>query len=204
MKIMLAALLILISCTATAEIYKWTDKNGVAHYEDQQPEKNNTAAQVETVTLKPIQPLEPIKTTNTNNEDEGWLAQWMNLTYWMNKAAILKTDIQQRLQQLGFLTPVITNETIAENQNTATNKAPAKPNNVVEIYTAAWCGVCKKAKRWLNDRNIAYKEYDIEKDSRAAARMQKLGGSNSIPFAVINGKPVQGFSPDSYQAAIYQ
>lgn len=199
MKIMLTALLILTSCAATAEIYKWTDKNGVVHYEDQQPEKNNGAAtKVDTMVLQPVQPLEQTNTTtgNPGNKYEELLTQWLN------QAAILKADILRRLDQWRNTTPVVSNETIAEHQNTTTNKTPAKPDNVVEIYTTAWCGVCKKAKRWLNDRGITYKEYDIEKNSQAAIRMRKLGGGNGVPFTVINGETFQGFDPNAYQAAL--
>jgi mycoredoxin len=205
MKILLAALLLLMHCTATADIYKWTDKNGVVHYGDQQPETNGAAAapKAETVELKPIMTIAPISTADTSEEtseegsaDEGFFAQWMS------KAASLKADILQKFDQWSATTPVVTNQTITENKNTVTNKNSAKPNNEVEIFTTAWCGVCKKAKRWLNDRGIAYKEYDVEKDTKAAARMRKLGGGNSVPFAVINGKPLQGFNPNMYQAAL--
>lgn len=200
MKFALAALLALISCTVTAEIYKWTDKHGVVHYEDRQPEVTGKGAppKVETVEVSPIQILEDGHVNNTNKENEGLFTQWLS------KAENLQIDmmqsIRQKIAEWRNATPVITNDTIAQQQNAA--RQPSIKNNTVELYTAAWCGACKKAKRWLNERNITYKEYDVEKNSKAALRMRELGGGNGVPFAVINGKKFQGFDPNGYQAAL--
>ena len=200
MKIMLAVLLTIISCTATAEVYKWTDKHGVVHYEDQQPEKSDKipAAKVEMLELSPITILDDGSVNNTNKENESWYAQWLD------RAEELKTDILQRINEWRGATPVVSNESIVNNQKIDTRQSSAaNQSNTVEIYTAAWCGACKKAKRWLNDRGVAYKDYDVEKDSNAALRMRKLGGGNGVPFAVINGKTFEGFNPAGYQAALH-
>ena len=83
-------------------------------------------------------------------------------------------------------------------------KAPKKRNisNNVEIYTTSWCGYCKQAIAFLRANSINFKQYDIEKDKKAAAMMYKLGGTGSIPFAVINGQKVFGFSPDKYKQVL--
>lgn len=200
MKIMLAVLLTIISCTAAAEIYKWTDKHGVVHYEDRQPEKSDKipAAKVETMELSPIQVLDNGSVNNINGENEGFVAQWLSA------AEDLKTDILQRINQWRGVTPVISNQDIVSNQKAATNQTTTtKQPNTVEIYTATWCGACKKAKRWLSEHNIKYKDYDVEKDASAALRMRKLGGGSGVPFAVINDKTFEGFNPADYQEALY-
>jgi len=194
MKLILAVLLTIFSCTASAEIYKWTDKHGVVHYEDQQPDQTDKipATKVEALELSPITILDNGRVKSTDKENESFAAQWLS------KAEELKTDIMKRFDQWRATTPVVTNETVVSAPKTAANQT-----NTVEIYTAAWCGACKKAKRWLNDSGVVYKDYDIEKDSTAALRMQKLGGGGGIPFAVINGKVFQGFDPTGYKAALH-
>jgi glutaredoxin-like YruB-family protein len=194
MKTVLAILLLMISCTATAQIYKWTDKHGVVHYEDQPPEKSDKvpAAKIEKVELTPIQILDDGQVKNPGKQNESLWAQWMG------KAKELKTDLLKQFDQLTNKTPVVTNDTVVNSNTTISNRA-----NNVEIYTTAWCPSCKKAKRWLAERGIAYKEYDVEKDHSAALRMNKLGGGGGVPFAVINGKTVLGFDADGYQAALH-
>jgi glutaredoxin len=181
MKIALAALLILLSCTATAEIYKWTDKQGVVHYEDQQPTTSgkSSATKVEKMELSPIQILDDGKVNNISKENEGWVAEWLGRIEDLKQTAI---------NQIGSWT----------------GKAPVASNkpNTVEIYTTTWCGACKKAKQWLQANGVAYKEYDVQKDANAALRMRKLGGGGGVPFTVINGETFQGFSPSGYQAAL--
>lgn len=181
MKIVLAALLILLSCTTAADIYKWTDKQGVVHYEDQQPTKSEASAKtkVEKMELSPIQILDDGKVNNISKENEGLIAEWLG------RAEDLKITVINQIANW-------------------TGKAPvaSKKSNTVEIYTTAWCGACKKAKQWLHTNGITYKEYDVQKDTSAALRMRELGGGGGVPFTVINGETFQGFSPTDYQAAL--
>ena len=81
-------------------------------------------------------------------------------------------------------------------------KQKARTSNSVEIYTTSWCGYCKKAISFLRSNGISYQEYDIEKSRVAKARMKSLGGSGGVPFAVINGNTVSGFSRESYKRAL--
>ena len=73
----------------------------------------------------------------------------------------------------------------------------------VELYVTSWCSYCKKAKAFFKSKNIAVQVYDIEKDTNAAARKKKLdNGRGGVPFAVINGMKISGFSPKGYEAAL--
>lgn len=91
-------------------------------------------------------------------------------------------------------------------QNTAPEAAPAVQrqvrSNQVELYVTSWCPYCKKAIQYFQDRGIAFTVYDIEKDPEAAKRKQSLDGRGGVPFAVINGTGVHGYSPDRYGQAL--
>jgi glutaredoxin len=65
-----------------------------------------------------------------------------------------------------------------------------------------WCSYCKKAKAFFRSRGIEFTEYDVEKDQAAAQRMQALTKSKSVPFAVINGHSIQGYSTAAYEKAL--
>lgn len=84
-----------------------------------------------------------------------------------------------------------------------TNSKPKQDeSNAVELFTTSWCPYCKHAVAFLRSNNIPYKEYDIEKDRAAARRMKALGSKGSVPFALINGRTVSGFSVESYRYAL--
>lgn len=72
----------------------------------------------------------------------------------------------------------------------------------VEIYSAAWCGWCTKAKAYFSARGVPYREYDIDHDAAAKARLKSLNPSGGIPVTVINGRTIQGYSPSQFDAAL--
>ena len=78
----------------------------------------------------------------------------------------------------------------------------SKYKNKVELFSTSWCKYCKMAKAFLIANNIPFQEYDIEKDNVAAERKKKLGGGSGVPFALINGKGIYGFSKESYARAL--
>jgi glutaredoxin len=79
----------------------------------------------------------------------------------------------------------------------AGDKAPS-----VEIFTTTWCPYCVKAVGFLRANNIPFVEYDIERDARAARRMEQLAGRGGVPFAIINGQQVRGWSEAAYRKAL--
>lgn len=81
-------------------------------------------------------------------------------------------------------------------------KESVSSGNKVEIFTTSWCRYCKDAIAFLRTNRIDYQQYDIEKDRQAAERMRSLGGRGGVPFAVINGNKMYGFSAESYKRAL--
>lgn len=89
-------------------------------------------------------------------------------------------------------------------QENAYNKSKDKLNHAddVEIYTTSWCPYCKQAIAFLRSNRINFRQYDVEKDRKAAARMRALGGTRGVPFAIINGKKIGGFSSNDYKQTL--
>ncbi len=81
-------------------------------------------------------------------------------------------------------------------------KQQAVGKNTVDLYTTSWCPYCKKAIQFFQSRGITPRIYNIETDKRAAARKKKLDGRSGVPFAVVNGKKIHGFSARAYKAAL--
>lgn len=93
-------------------------------------------------------------------------------------------------------------ETVTEEKGYKEKKRRSIYANEVEIFTTSWCGYCKKAIAFLRSHSIEFQQYDVEKDPNAAARMYALGGTGPVPFAVINGKQILGFSEYEYKRAL--
>jgi glutaredoxin len=72
----------------------------------------------------------------------------------------------------------------------------------VELYITDWCPYCQRAIKFFQARGIPVAIYDIEKDRKAASRKNELDSRRGVPFAVINGKKIHGFSEQMYQRAL--
>jgi glutaredoxin len=72
----------------------------------------------------------------------------------------------------------------------------------VELYTTSWCPTCQKARAYFQQRGIAFKEYDVEKDPAAAERRKRIDPGRRVPLAVINGQKILGFSASAYRTAL--
>jgi glutaredoxin len=70
-------------------------------------------------------------------------------------------------------------------------------NNVI-IYTTEKCVFCKKAKRYFKKNNIAYTEYDIEKNASAKKRYDAMGATG-VPVILIGKKRMNGFSVAGFE-----
>jgi len=94
-----------------------------------------------------------------------------------------------------------TNEAKPGTEKKVKKSRPARAHKV-ELYTAKWCRYCKKARAFFRSRKIAFTEYDIDKDKAASRRMKKKYKARGVPFAVINGHRIQGFSKTAYKKAL--
>lgn len=68
----------------------------------------------------------------------------------------------------------------------------------VVMYSAAWCGVCKKAKRYFAEQGIDYEEIDVEKSSQGKAAFKKLGGKG-VPIILVGDRRMNGFSEAGFE-----
>jgi glutaredoxin len=56
-------------------------------------------------------------------------------------------------------------------------------------------------RRFLDQKGIPYKEFDIEKDAEARTAYEALGGGG-IPIIDVNGTLIRGYDPDAILAAL--
>lgn len=54
------------------------------------------------------------------------------------------------------------------------------------MYSADWCGDCRRSKRLLDGLNVKYQLIDVEADKTAADKVIAInGGNRSIPVIVF-------------------
>ncbi len=68
----------------------------------------------------------------------------------------------------------------------------------VILYSTAWCGYCKAARKWLTSNGVPFVEKDIEKDDQASLELQaKLARAGQqtggVPVIDWKGQLVSGF-----------
>ena len=63
----------------------------------------------------------------------------------------------------------------------------------VEIYTKGWCGYCARAKALLQDKGVAFDEYDISMGGPKRDEMlSRSNGGSTVPQSFIDGQHVGG------------
>ncbi|BBP75030.1 glutaredoxin family protein [Pseudomonas gingeri] len=71
----------------------------------------------------------------------------------------------------------------------------------VTLYATDWCGYCKLTRRFLDQKGIPYREFDIEKNAEARKAYEALGGGG-IPILDVNGTLIRGYQPEAIIAAL--
>jgi glutaredoxin len=72
----------------------------------------------------------------------------------------------------------------------------------VTVYTAPWCGWCRKTLAFLDQRGVDYVNKDIERNERWADELYEKSGGRSIPFVEIDGTQIRGYSPHEMAALL--
>jgi glutaredoxin len=77
---------------------------------------------------------------------------------------------------------------------TAPAGVQAAPRKDVVVYTTSHCPYCVKAKEYLTQKGVRYREIDIERSIIGKEAYRKLGG-NGVPLIMVGDTKVEGFNP---------
>lgn len=73
----------------------------------------------------------------------------------------------------------------------------------VIIYSTTWCGFCKMAMQYLDQKGIPYVDKDVEADAEAYHEFaSKMGPHSGVPVIDINGTLILGFDRPKIDAAL--
>jgi glutaredoxin len=74
----------------------------------------------------------------------------------------------------------------------------------ITMYATQWCGVCRKAREYLQAQGIDFYELDTDADSDASHRLGELNPSRTIPTFQIDELVYVGFRRESFEAKLNQ
>jgi glutaredoxin-like YruB-family protein len=80
--------------------------------------------------------------------------------------------------------------------------AAARRRVPVVMYSTSWCGVCKRARKYFEEKRIAFEELDVDEDSSARAEYVLLNPRRSVPTIKIGDEVVVGFSAAAVERAL--
>lgn len=75
--------------------------------------------------------------------------------------------------------------------STPTTQAP-KPHKVL-VFTTPTCPWCQRAKLYLREHKVPFREVDVARDANAARDLARRTGQMGVPVIEIDGRPVVGF-----------
>jgi glutaredoxin len=85
-------------------------------------------------------------------------------------------------------------------KKSADARIAAPPPSDTVLFSAKWCVYCRQAKAHLAERQVAYRELDIE--TREGALAYARAGGKGVPLLLANGQSVSGISAAAYDALL--
>ncbi|MBN2407584.1 MAG: glutathione S-transferase N-terminal domain-containing protein [Elusimicrobia bacterium] len=64
----------------------------------------------------------------------------------------------------------------------------------IHVYTTPTCPYCRKAKAFLDENNVSYKNIDVSSSREAAQEMIDKSGQMGVPVIIIDGEVIVGFN----------
>ena len=84
------------------------------------------------------------------------------------------------------------------------NYDPSSPfmHKKVVMYSASWCGYCKRARTFFHANSIPFKEYDVETSPEGKRDYENMHGKG-VPIIFVDKEKLQGFNEASF-LSLYQ
>jgi len=85
---------------------------------------------------------------------------------------------------------------------TAAELQAALSSTPIVMYSASWCGVCRKAKQFFSANGLRYQEIDADTTPGAWQKIEQLTGRRAVPLIIVDGEQTPpGLSPSNIMRA---
>ena len=81
-------------------------------------------------------------------------------------------------------------------------KEEKKEKEEVKIYSTPTCPWCERAKEFLKENKVEFKDIDVSTDREAAMEMTEKSGQMGVPVIDINGRIIIGFDQNAIEEAL--
>ena len=78
---------------------------------------------------------------------------------------------------------------------------PAEDSTAVVIYTAEWCPYCRLLRSYLEEHQVPYTDYDVEKTVRGAMGFWALRGTG-VPISAVGPDVVYGYDLQKIETSL--
>lgn len=72
----------------------------------------------------------------------------------------------------------------------------------VTVYSTPTCPYCIRAKQFLKEQGIAFRDVDVSSDRESAEEMRKKSGQMGVPVLDIGGEIIVGFDKEQIRTAL--
>jgi len=79
------------------------------------------------------------------------------------------------------------------------NQSAPKGREVINLYTATWCGYCKHLKESLDASGVPYVDHDVE-TSEDGKRFFESNHFVGIPVTVVGRETIEGYDADRLES----
>jgi len=70
----------------------------------------------------------------------------------------------------------------------------------ITMYTTSWCGDCRRAKLFLRERNVAFREVNVDENPEAEDLVMRVNdGRRKVPTFEVDGRYFACSPFDPYQ-----
>ncbi len=69
------------------------------------------------------------------------------------------------------------------------------------LFVGSGCEACNQAKKFLEKNKVSYRSMDVDTADGRRAR-NEVGNGKDVPYLLINGKRLKGFSQEAYEFAL--
>ena len=69
----------------------------------------------------------------------------------------------------------------------------------IRLFIKPYCGWCREAQEWLDQRNVQYETLDVTNNADAYKEMVSLSGQHKAPVMDFNGEVLADFGVDELE-----
>lgn len=73
---------------------------------------------------------------------------------------------------------------------------------VIDIYTSKNCGHCRSLKKYLKEKKVKFKEFDIDKNVDKVVSISKKTGYKGLPIICKTDNCIMGFDKNALDEII--